>query len=339
MGKISFRKIFVMITPLIIVGFVVLCFSKKNGNGKKTEVVHLPQEQTLVIEKKIETQEPRFEKEILPSPVLSKPIQLESISQDSDLPENKNRMAQLFQPYPPILPFIETVSYSTKVPFVTGRQAYLGDYASHYKTSKHFISRSLHGKTNYFLEKVRLGDRFNVLKMDKEIEFHCIADLSRLKLWIYAYDKNEDRRYLLKTYPICAGKIDFQSPSGCLTPTGVFAVGKDVAVYKEGVMGNWRNEPKEMISIFGVRWIPFAKELSDCSGSCKGLGFHGVPWRKNEQGQYVECPDCISQYSSEGCIRFRTEDIEEIYSLLTSRPSFVHIVRDFTLAKLPGKDT
>lgn len=261
------------------------------------------------------------------------------LSDDSLLPPDVDRMAQLFTPYPPVLPIVETISYSGRVPWVSGRPAYLGDYASHYQTSKHFISRSLHGMGNYLSDIVSKGDRFNVLRIDKEIEFHLVLDLARLKMWLFSFDKSENQRVLLKSYPVCAGRLDSHRVSGSLTPLGTFSLGSEIAVYKPGTLGTYKNELKEMITIFGNRWIPIDREIVNCTGSCKGLGIHGVPWRYNSQdGELSENRECIGTYESNGCIRMYTEDIEELFALIVSRPSFIHIVRDFSEAKLSGEE-
>lgn len=275
--------------------------------------------------------------EVAPAPQ-AQPSSLTPLSDDSSLPDDVDRMAQLFNTYPPLLPIVETVSYSGRVEWLTGRAAYLGDYASHYQTSKHFLSRSLHGMGNYLSDVVSKGDRFNVLRTDKEIEFHLLLDLSRLKMWVYYYDKGEDQKVLLKSYPVCAGRLDARSRSGSLTPLGTFSLGNEIAVYKQGAVGTYKNEAAEMISIFGVRWIPFDREVAHCTASCKGLGVHGIPWTYDAQGELVEKRSCIGNYESNGCIRLLTEDIEELFAVIVSRPAFIHIVRDFTEAKLPGKE-
>lgn len=271
------------------------------------------------------------------SPSFSENLSLKPISDDKDLPAEVDLMAQLFQPYPPILPIVETLSYSGKVDWLTGRTAYLGDYATHYQTSKHFISRSLHGFGNYLSDRVSKGDRFNVFRKDKEIEFHLVLDISRLKLWLYCYDKTDDSRFLLKAYPVCAGRLDKNRRSGSLTPLGTFSIGKEISVNELGVMGSYKNELRELITVFGVRWIPFGREVANCTGSSKGLGLHGVPWKKNPETQEIfENRECIGHYESGGCIRLLTEDIEEIYAVIASKPSFIHVVRDFCEASLPG---
>lgn len=260
-----------------------------------------------------------------------------SISSDDDLPADVDRMNQLFQPYPPLLPIVETLSYVSRVSWVSGRSAYLGDYASYYQTPKHFISRSLKGVGNYLSEKVSKNDRFNVYRKDKEIEFHLVLDLSRLKMWVYYFDATDNERVLLKTYRVCAGKLDTKKHSGCLTPTGVFKLGNDIAVYKEGMTGTFKKEEKEMVSVFGKRWIPLEREIANCTESCKGLGFQGVPWmRQSDKQEYVENRECIGHYESGGCIRLLTEDIEELFAVVVSKPCYAHIVKDFKEAKLPG---
>ncbi len=305
--------------------FIVLLFPK----GGKARVDEVP---SVALQQMPE----KFQPSQVEAP--SFPEQLTSISSDADLPKEVDLMTKLFSPFPPTLPIVETVSYATRVSWLTGRQAYLGDYAAYFNTSKHFIARSLHGDRNYLLERVRLGDRFNVLHREKQIEFHLVLDLSRLKLWLYAYDEEEDCRYLLKSYPVCAGALSPSCASGSLTPLGLFLIGKekDTAIYKEGVLATWKKEPREMMTVFGVRWIGFAKEIKDCTGSCKGLGFHGVPWRKDDEGRYIEYRECIGKYQSDGCIRLLSEDIEELYAIVTSRTTYAHIVRDFHQATLPG---
>ena len=248
---------------------------------------------------------------------------LKPLSSDADLPKDVDRMGSLFQPYPPTLPIVETVSYTSKVPWLVGRSAFIGDYASHFQTSKHFISRSLKGVGNYLSDTVSRGDRFNVFKDGKDVEFHLVLDLSRLKLWLYYHDIDENERVLLKCYPVCAGRLDARSPSGSLTPTGVFSLGGEIALYKEGAVGNFQGQPREMVTIFGKRWIPLEREMAQCTGSCRGLGIHGVPWFKHPAtGEYIENRACIGNYESSGCIRLLGEDVEEVFAVIVSKPEF-----------------
>lgn len=307
-----------------------------NWPSKKTANEEVILEEVLLADEPVE--EVVALEEVTPAPQ-AQPKMLTPTSDDSCLPSDVDRMSQLFNPYPPLLPIVETISYSGRVPWLTGRAAYLGDYASHFQTSKHFISRSLHGMGSYLSDVVSKGDRFNVFRTDKAIEFHLLLDLSRLKMWVYYYDKDEDQRVLLKSYPVCAGRLDGRTRSGSLTPFGTYSLGNEIAVYKPGAMGTYKNQVKEMISIFGVRWIPLDREIAHCTAPCKGLGIHGIPMHHSSQSDdLVENRNCIGKYESNGCVRLYTEDIEELFAVIVSRPAYIHIVRDFVEAQLPGKE-
>lgn len=304
--------------------------------GLEVEFVH---DEELSIEKVVLPQvelvelAPQCVEEVKPVAMTLKPS-----SNDQDLPQDVDFVNQLFQPYPPLLPVVETVTYVSRVAWLAGRSAYLGDYAAHYQTSKHFISRSLHGVGHYLSDVVSKGDRFNVFRTDKKIELHLVLDLSRLKLWLYYFDSNADQKVLLKTYPVCAGRLDSRSLSGSLTPLGTYALGGEGAVYQEKMMGLYRNETKEMITVFGSRWIPLGREVARCTASSKGLGLQGVPWVHGSDGKLKEQRECIGKYESGGCIRLMTEDIEELFALVSSKPTFIHIVKDFFNAQVPGKE-
>ncbi len=248
-----------------------------------------------------------------------------SSSSDAELPEEVDRMNELFKSRSSSLPFIESLAYAARVDWLSGRPAYLGDYSAHYQTSKHFISRSIRGAGNYLSDVVSKGQKFNVYRKDYPIEFHLIVDLSRLKLWLYCHDKVLAATTLLKTYRICAGKLDGSRPSGSLTPTGHYAIGKELAVYQPGDRGSFKNDACEMITIYGKRWIPFGK----------GLGLHGVPWKRTGEA-LQEQSACIGHYETEGSIRLLTEDIEEIYAVIASKPASLQIVKDFSEAQLPS---
>jgi hypothetical protein len=267
---------------------------------------------------------------------VSKQCPISSLCDDLQLPKNVNRMAHLFFSKEPLFPFMERVSYSSRVSWQEGRRAYLGDYARYYKTSKHFISASLNGKGNYLSDKVRQGDCFNVIKKDHPVEFHLALDLSRCKMWLFAYDGKDDTLYQLNQYDVCVGALNESVSSGCNTPCGVFSLGEDIAVYKEGVEGLYKNEKTEMISIFGKRWIPLQNVIKGNVVSCKGVGIHGVPFQRSEEGDLKELVSCIGQYASNGCIRVRGEDMEELFALIVSRPAFIHIEQDFSQIELPG---
>lgn len=250
---------------------------------------------------------------------------------------NIDRIYQLFTTGPTKLPIVETISYSSSVPWLKGRPAWVADYAAYYGTSRHFIARSLNGKADYLSQKVSSGSKFNVFRKDKHIQFHLVADLSRCKMGLYYYDQDTNERVLLKTYRIGVGRLETSLPSGTLTPTGKYTLGKKVAIYKPGTTGYYGDQKIEMVNIFGTRWIPFDQELEGATVPSKGYGLSGAPWLLDSNtGKMEEQKDCVGVYETDGCIRLTTEDMEELFSIVITKPSIIEIVRDFRDSKLPG---
>lgn len=248
-----------------------------------------------------------------------------------------DRVFQLFTTGPSKLPIVETVEYKSSVPWLKGRPAWLADYAVYYNTSKHFISRSLSGKLEYFSQKVSSGSQFNVFKQDKKVEFHLVVDTTHCRLAFYYVDLDTHERVLLKVYHVGLGRIDVDSPSGTLTPYGSYQLGDKVAVYQPGVTGLFHDQKTEMVRVFGSRWIPLGQEIEGCSEPGKGYGIQGAPWIvDSESGELVENRACIGRYETDGCIRLFKEDIEEIYAIVVTKPSFIHISKHLDSVKLPG---
>ena len=186
-----------------------------------------------------------------------------AVSIKEDFPE-VDRIHQLFTLDSSKLPLVETVAYTSRVPWLKDRPAWIADYASHYETSRHFIARSLNKKIDYFTQKISPGDRFNVFKRDKQINFHLLIDLSRCRMWFYAIDLDANERILLKTYQVGVGRVDQTKTSGFLTPVGKYLLGKKVAIYKPETLGFFQDNKIEMIRVFGTRWIPFEQEMEGC---------------------------------------------------------------------------
>jgi hypothetical protein len=228
---------------------------------------------------------------------------------------------------------VETLTYTPRVAWLKDRAAWIADYASHYSTTRHFIARSLNKKADYFTQKIQAGDRFNVIRSDKNINFYLLIDLQKSKMWFYALDKDSNEKTLLKTYNVGLGRKEASRKSGFLTPTGLYQLGEKVALYKPKTMGYFQDQKIEMITVFGTRWIPFEKEIEDCTESAKGLGIHGVPWSSNNN-DLKEDISKIGNYDSDGCIRLASKDVEEIFAIVISRPTFVELTNDFFTAKL-----
>ncbi len=257
--------------------------------------------------------------------------------EDEDLPD-ADIIDRLFATDSSRLPIVQTITYTSRVPWMQSRPAWIADYASHFSTTRHFIARSLNKKKDYFTQKISPGDRFNVFREDKNIKFHLLIDISRLKLWFYYFDVDANERVLLKTYKVGLGRKDPKKESGSLTPKGKYTLGSKVAIYKPKTMGYFQDNKIEMIKIFGTRWIPFDKELENCTEPAKGLGIHGAPWIETPSGEFIEDRSLIGKFNSDGCIRLYSEDIEEIFSIVISRPTVIELVNDFHDAKLPGKE-
>ncbi len=251
-----------------------------------------------------------------------------------------NRIDRLFLTSSYQLPIVETVSYKSMVSWLKGRPAWVTDYASHYKTSRHFIARSLNKKRDYFTQKIANGDRFTVFRQDVNLQFYLLADLSSCKMSLFYLDLDKDERVLLKTYPIGLGAMALDTISGSLTPVGKYKLGEKTAVYKPGIKGYFQDEETEMIQVFGTRWIPFGEEIGECSDGYQGFGLHGVPWEYNEETDSLqEQRDLIGKYDSDGCIRLLQEDMEEIFAIVVSKPTIIEIVKDRRDVTLPCKES
>jgi len=295
---------------------------------KKKSASHAAIEQ-IVQEVSLDNRSNDTASQAVSGPVRSQP---DSASEFSDV----DRIGQLFALDSSKLPIVETISYTSRVPWLKDRPAWIADYASHYATSRHFIARSLNRKPDYFSQKASPGDRFNVFKRDLNLTFHLLIDLSKCRMKFYYYDADSNERVLLKTYRVGVGRVDPKRSSGYLTPTGKFLLGNKIAVYRPGTMGFFQDRKVEMIRVFGTRWIPFEKEVEGCSESAKGFGIHGAPWIEDAAGQLVEDRNKVGHYESDGCIRLLSEDIEEIFSIIVTKPTTIELVKDFHDAKLPG---
>lgn len=327
----SIPKLLFVGAIVLFSGIGVLAFSKgkaKKGGAEPSSTVALPTPQTEV----------SLSKERQP---LRIPVKESKVEQSpSDTLPSIDRVFQLFTTTGNSkLPIVETIEYSSSVSWLKGRPAWVSDYAVYYNTSKHFIARSLNGKLDYFSQKVSPGSRFNVFRKDKNIEFHLAVDLSSSKLAFYYLDLDTHERVLLKVYRIGLGRLDGGKPSGSLTPLGTYQLGDKIAAYTPGVMGLFHEQKTEMIRVFGSRWIPFDQEIEGCTEPSRGYGIHGAPWVVDPKtGTLVENRECIGKYESDGCIRLLQEDVEELYSIVVTKPTFVHIMKNFHDKALPGAE-
>jgi len=325
----SFPKLLLVITGILfsVIAVSATIKSWKHSPSSKEIAENTPLEIELDDEIDVAPAHPMAAPILSPAPAPPRP--------GTPLPE-ANRIQEFFSRTDPKFPIVQTVTYKSRVSWQKGRPAWLSDYASHYSTSRHFIARSLNGKPDYFKQDVAEGDRFNVLNPDKHINFHLLIDTSRCKMWFYYLDLASNERVLVKTYDVGLGRIDSAKPSGMLTPLGKYALGSKIAIYKPKLTGFYNGQKVELIRVFGTRWIPFDKEIGECTASSEGFGLHGLPWLPNEKGELVEQRESLGKYESDGCVRLSTPDIEELFAIIITRPTTIELVKDFYEAKLPG---
>lgn len=313
---------------------IVCCTVGAFGAIKKYKHVFFTKNSYKKVDLAAKTLEPSIKIEELNT----QPVKYEAPAVDSnqEVFPKIDRMSQLFTTGGNKLPIVETVSFSTKVNWLEGRLAWIADYAAHFKTSRHFIARSLNGKADYFSQQVSQGNKFNVYKLDRPFEFHIAIDLSKCQMALYYFDQLTNERVMLKTYTVGVGRKDDSKNSGYLTPTGTFKLGSKIAIYKPGIMGTFQDKKVEMIRVFGTRWLPF-ESVETAGATARGLGIHGLPWQDSADGENLqENITSIGCYSSDGCIRLAKDDVEELFAVVISKPCFVHIVHSLDHAKMPG---
>lgn len=329
----SFPKFLVLVALFMFGAIAVVSLLK----GKKEDVQNYSTEpvELALNEENVEEDKPELAKERVIEVVTENTL----VPQNSEGLPSANRGREFFAVRGAKFPIVETITYTSRVDWLKGRPAWLSDYSSHYKTSRHFIAHSLNGKADYFKQNVSEGDRFNVLNPDKNINFYLLVDLSRSKMWFYYLDLDTNERVLVKTYPLSLGRFDPLRASGSLTPVGKYSLGDRVAIYSPGKKGLYNGQQIEMIEVFGSRWIPFDEEISACTEPAKGLGVHGLPWSRKNNAEFGQDIAMLGKYSSDGCVRLAKDDMEELFAIIISRPTIIELVRDFHDAVLPGEET
>lgn len=323
----SLSRVLVVLTVLIFAGIGILAVFK--GGKGDNNTVETPDTATT-FEISLDSVEIAENKpEVTPEIVIIEPKR--------EIPQNVDRIDEFFNRGDNKFPIVQTITYKSKVPWMKGRPAWLSDYASHYKTSRHFIARSLNNRPDYFKQEVGEGDKFNVLRDDKHFEFYLLVDILTCKMMFYYLDNDTHELTLVKTYDVGIGRVDESAESGYRTPLGKYTLGDKIAVYRPKTISYHQGEKVEMVRVFGTRWIPFGDEVEGCTASPKGFGLHGLPWVPNAKGELAEDLSSIGGYQSDGCIRLATNDIEEIFAIIISRPATIEIVKGIQNAKLPGE--
>lgn len=261
------------------------------------------------------------------------PIQKDSsiIIEHDDEPE---AIAQLFTKGSSC-PIVETVRYSSRASWKPKKQAWLIDYANYYKTPLDFIVHSITGRSGSNAPAIKEGQQFTVLRSNVPFYFHAVISFASMKMRLYYVLPQENKAVFLKSYPVCLGRKDPSKSSGSLTPFGVFMLGQRVACFKPKMMGTHKGHRIELMQVFGTRWIPFDKEITGCTEPAKGFGIHGAPFvRASSDAPLTEDASSIGTWASDGCVRLRQQDVEELFSVISTRKSFVEIIPDFRESSL-----
>ncbi|MGR3912781.1 MAG: L,D-transpeptidase [Candidatus Rhabdochlamydia sp.] len=317
MGK-RLRRVFIYSLIILIAGWYFFPSLKQFARQK-----HIPFFSSLTYQDPLPSQEEAKEESTYQEETLEQPLLFPSV----------NRIEQLFSKEEDQLPIVETLTYTPAVSWLSGRSAWLGDYAAYYKTPSHFIARSLNGSCNYITPKVSLGKKFNVFKKDKPIQFSLLLDLSQRVMGFYYTDLETKEHVFLRSYPVVIGKKDAGDQES-LTPTGKFVLGDKTAVYRPGVKGLFQGKQIEMISIFGTRFIPLEPNFSQKNSLCH-FSIHGLPWSlDSESEKWREIDPVLVGDASEGSICMRAEDIEELFSIIVTRPTVIEIVKHLQEAPL-----
>lgn len=325
----SFPKLLVIIAVVLFGTVIVAAIVKGNKDTPPTKLATGNAPIEVEIEREVVSAP--VAKPILSAtePVIVKAVDSPNLIEPKPEPPDANRIEEFFSIDGPKLPIVETITYKSRVAWQKGRPAWLSDYASHYQTSRHFIARSLNGTPDYFKQDLAEGDKFNVIRKDKNLQFYLLIDLSRCKLWFYYEDLDKHERVLVKTYHVGVGRIDATKKSGFLTPLGKYSLGNKIAIYKPKMMGYHNGDHVEMMSVFGTRWIPFDKEIAGCTAPAKGFGVHGTPWNRNTKGEFIQDKTSIGKYQSDGCIRLASQDVEELFAIIITKPTVIELVKDF----------
>ncbi|HXF29488.1 MAG TPA: L,D-transpeptidase [Chlamydiales bacterium] len=335
-------RIFVVVTLLLFGAIGFLAINKKKSKNPETTSCSVATSSAKTNAKAFEGQPIEIDlKQLAPQAksmkqevVVSQPQPLKRLPADSSLPEVDNTHL-LFQKNSPFS-FVETLRYKSRVAWKQGKAAWLVDYAMHYQTPVDFIARSINGRPEYTVPQISEGQTFNVLKRESDVSFSLVLDLGRCRMWLYAVDPETESATLIKTYHVGLGRLDQTKTSGSLTPLGTYKIGGRVAVFKPKMMGMHRMKKVELIRVFGTRWIPFESEIGNCTEPAKGYGIHGIPWAFNEAKNVLHDDDSsIGGYESDGCVRLKTKDMEELYSIISTRGAMIQIVRDVQQAQLP----
>jgi hypothetical protein len=335
----SLPKLFLTVSVALFVIIGTLALIKRSGSEKNPSPPSPPMKEDVdlsLLTPRAKTQQVQAasQQTELPSPSLAsvQPIDERPVVIEHDAePEG---LSMLFSKGSGC-PIVETIAYKSHVSWKHHRPAWLIDYANYYKTPLDFIYRSLNGSANGGSSPVSEGMQFNVFRKNLDFRFHIVVSLSSCRIRLYYVIPQERRVVFLKSYQVCVGRKDSSRSSGHLTPVGMYELGSRVAVFRPRMMGMYKGKQVELMQVFGSHWIPFEKEIEGCSEPAKGYGIHGTPMgRPSQESELEEDNSSIGHCESDGCIRLAGKDMRELFSVISTRQTFVEIVQSFQQSKL-----
>lgn len=144
----------------------------------------------------------------------------------------------------------------------------------------------------------KYGTTIDLIKVSNNLKSDVIRIGQRLRIWTAPFnifvDKSQNilmvrkGNEVMKVYHVSTGK-------GASTPAGEFTINsrlEDPVWFNRGVVV----PPDSPANVLGTRWLGF---------DIPGYGIHGT----------IE-PETIGQQVTEGCVRMRNEEIEELYTFI-----------------------
>ncbi len=172
-----------------------------------------------------------------------------------------------------------------KVNYLIKRGDTLDRIAATHKTTVEGIQKSNSIPENSSI--IRLGDNLRIYSGDWKIK------VSRSNHYMILYDGNE----VFKVYQVGIGKQE-------RTPNGTFVISSKVKE-PEWYAPDGRVIPfGDPANLLGTRWLAL-QSTGETGPAYKGLGIHGT-W----------LPQTIGTSSSNGCVRMRNQEVEELYAIV-----------------------
>ncbi len=181
--------------------------------------------------------------------------------------------------------FFSDIPFPRKINHTVKRGDTLDRIANQYKTTVEAVQKSNGIPENSSV--IRIGDNLRIYKGDWRIR------VSRSNHLLMLCDGDD----LFKVYQVGIGKQE-------RTPNGTFVISSKVKE-PEWYAPDGRVIPfGDTDNLLGTRWLAL-QHTTESGPGYKGLGIHGT-WQ----------PETVGTNSSNGCVRMRNADVEELYAIV-----------------------